>query len=62
MKKTIANEHTLKIPKIVFTPKQKMREAANKVELNIDREGQGGSTTQPGGPGTGEAGGDDGEL
>ena len=24
--------------------------------------GQGGSTTQPGGPGTGEAGGDDGEL
>lgn len=49
MKKTIANEHTLKIPKIVFTPKQKMREAANKVELNIDREGQGGSTpSEPG--------------
>ena len=24
-------------PKIVFTPKQKMRDAANKVELSIDR-------------------------
>ena len=28
---------TLKTPKIVFTPKQKMRDAANKVELSIDR-------------------------
>ena len=27
----------LKTPKIVFTPKQKMRDAANKVELSIDR-------------------------
>ena len=26
----------LKTPKIVFTPKQKMRDAANKVELSID--------------------------
>lgn len=62
MRKTIANEHTLKIPKIVFTPKQKMREAANKVELNIDREGQGGSPPpNPGGGGT-DDGNDDGEL
>ena len=27
----------LKTPKIVFTPKQKMRDAANSVELSIDR-------------------------
>ena len=27
----------LKTPKIIFTPKQKMRDAANKVELSIDR-------------------------
>ena len=27
----------LKTPKIVFTPKQKMRDAAKKVELSIDR-------------------------
>lgn len=27
----------LKTPKITFTPKQKMRDAANKVELSIDR-------------------------
>lgn len=26
-----------KAPKIVFTPKQKMRDAANQVELSIDR-------------------------
>ena len=32
---TVAN--ALKTPKIVFTPKQKMRDAANKVELSIDR-------------------------
>lgn len=32
---TVAN--ALKTPKIVFTPKQKMRNAANNVELNIDR-------------------------
>ena len=29
----------LKTPKILFTPKQKMREAANCVELSIDRGG-----------------------
>lgn len=32
---TVAN--ALKNPKIVFTPKQKMRNAANAVELSIDR-------------------------
>lgn len=32
---TVAN--ALKTPKIVFTPKQKMRDAANGVELNVDR-------------------------
>lgn len=34
----------LNTPKISFTPKQKMRDAANKVELSIDR-----STTKSGG-------------
>lgn len=29
--------NALKTPKIVFTPKQKMRDAANGVELSIDR-------------------------
>ena len=43
----------LKTPKIVFTPKQKMRDAANAVELSIDRSGVkastgGGTTTEPG--------------
>ena len=33
---TAAN--ALKPPKIIFTPKQKMRDAANKVELSIDRD------------------------
>ena len=44
---TVAN--ALKTPKIVFTPKQKMRDAANSVELSIDRSSvkasTGGSTT-----------------
>ena len=42
----------LKTPKIVFTPKQKMRDAANSVELSIDRgkkeTASGGTTTDPG--------------
>ena len=43
----------LKTPKIVFTPKQKMRDAANAVELSIDRSSVkastgGGTTTNPG--------------
>lgn len=42
----------LKTPKIVFTPKQKMRDAANAVELSIDRStaptaGSGGETNSP---------------
>lgn len=42
----------LKTPKITFTPKQKMRDAANAVELSIDRSGVkastgGGTTTNP---------------
>ena len=49
----------LKNPKIIFTPKQKMRDAANSVELSIDRgdtKTDSGTTT----PGTGEGGEDDG--
>ena len=43
---------TLKTPKITFTPKQKMRDAANSVELSIDRSSVkastgGGTTTTP---------------
>lgn len=51
---TVAN--ALKTPKITFTPKQKMRDAAKSVELSVDRpkapstEG-GGNTTEPGGGG-----------
>ena len=41
----------LKTPKIVFTPKQKMRDAANAVELSIDRSSvkssTGGTATEP---------------
>ena len=42
----------LKTPKITFTPKQKMRDAANSVELSIDRSSVkastgGGTTTNP---------------
>ena len=41
----------LKTPKIVFTPKQKMRDAANQVELSVDRDSvkasTGGTTTDP---------------
>ena len=37
----------LKTPKIVFTPKQKMRDAANSVELSVDREKSSTSATTP---------------
>lgn len=44
---TVAN--ALKTPKIVFTPKQKMRDATNKVELSTDKDSvksyTGGGTT-----------------
>nr|DAV21618.1 MAG TPA: DNA-binding protein [Caudoviricetes sp.] len=43
---TVAN--ALKTPKITFTPKQKMRDAANAVELSIDK----GSVTSSTGGGT----------
>ena len=36
--KEVTAKDALKTPKIVFTPKQKMRDAANKVELSIDRD------------------------
>ena len=36
--KEVTVKDALKTPKIVFTPKQKMRDAANKVELSIDRD------------------------
>ena len=49
---TVAN--ALKPPKIVFTPKQKMRDAANKVELSIDRD-----TAITSSPGDGNEGGSD---
>ena len=44
----------LKTPKIVFTPKQKMRDSANAVELSIDRSAVkastgGGTATEPDG-------------
>ena len=46
-------KNALKTPKIVFTPKQKMRDAANAVELSIDRSAVkastgGGTATEPG--------------
>lgn len=47
----------MKTPKIVFTPKQKMRDAANKVELSIDR----GITKQTSPGGGSESGGEGGD-
>ena len=50
----------LKATKIVFMPKQKMRDAANAVELSIDRGKKettsGGTTTDPGGGNEGSFG------
>ena len=49
--KEVTAKDALKTPKIVFTPKQKMRDAANEVELSIDRpkkaadEEEGGTST-----------------
>jgi len=58
--KMIENEidvcsETLKKPKIVFTPKQQMREAAKNVELSVDnpkRKKKKEEGKQPGGGGT----------
>ena len=44
----VTAKDALKTPKIVFTPKQKMRDAANQVELSIDH-GTGSDATTPGG-------------
>ncbi len=47
--KEVTVKDALKTPKIVFTPKQKMRDAANAVELSIDRPKEttsGGSTEE----------------
>ena len=49
--KEVTVKDALKTPKIVFTPKQRMRDAANEVELSIDRpkkaadEEEGGTST-----------------
>ena len=49
--KEVTVKDALKNPKIVFTPKQRMRDAANEVELSIDRpkkaadEEEGGTST-----------------
>lgn len=51
--KEVTAKNALNTPKIVFTPKQRMRDAANKVELSVDRDslkasaGGGTSTTPP---------------
>ena len=52
----------LKTPKIVFTPKQAMRDAANSVELSIDRGVKKSATDEeePGGSAGNGGGGDDG--
>ena len=51
--KEVTAKNALNTPKIVFTPKQRMRDAANKVELSVDRDslkasaGGGSATTPP---------------
>ena len=60
-KPQVTVKDALKNPKIIFTPKQKMRDAANSVELSIDRpstKADDDATTTT--PGTGEGGEDDG--
>ena len=46
----VTAKDALKTPKIVFTPQQKMRDAANKVELSIDK----GTVTTSSSGGSGE--------
>ena len=50
--KEVTAKDALKTPKIVFTPKQKMRDAASEAELSIERDSvkasAGGTTTNPG--------------
>ena len=59
-KEDVTVAKALNNPKIIFTPKQKMRDAANAVELSIDRpkkevtvEPGTGGNTEPGGTGGG---------
>lgn len=52
----------LNTPKITFTPKKAMSDAAKAVELSIERPGSGTDTPTTPGTGSGEGGADDGEL
>ena len=57
----VTADTALKTPKIVFTPKQKMREAANRVQLVVDRPtkaASGDDEEEPGGTEPGQGGGE----
>ena len=56
----VTADNALKTPKIVFTPKQKMREAANRVQLVVDRPAtaSSGDEEEPGGTEPGQGGGE----
>ena len=57
----VTADTALKTPKIVFTPKQKMREAANRVQLVVDRPTKavsGDDEEEPGGTEPGQGGGE----
>ena len=56
----VTAKDALKTPKIVFTPKQKMRDAANKVELSIDKGTV--TTSSSGGTSGGDGEGSDGSF
>ena len=58
--KEVTAKDALKTPKIVFTPKQKMRDAANKVELSIDKGAV--TTSSSGGTSGGDGEGSDGSF
>ena len=58
--KEVTAKDALKTPKIVFTPKQKMRDAANKVELSIDKGTV--TTSSSGGTSGGDGEGSDGSF
>ena len=56
----VTAKDALKTPKIVFTPKQKMRDAANQVELSIDKGTV--TTSSSGGMSGGDGEGSDGSF
>lgn len=56
----VTAKDALKTPKIIFTPKQKMRDAANKVELSIDKGTV--TTSSSGGTSGGDGEGSDGSF